>query len=89
MFDKNKDNRKRVTTGKEEKKKKTCVNNSPLFITLSPTGTEVTDFNDLDSQSFDALEHIVDSDHKCIEDIGNNDVINQHSSDNEEGFKRE
>jgi hypothetical protein len=33
MFDKNKDNRKRVTTGKEEKKKKTCLNNSTLFIT--------------------------------------------------------
>jgi hypothetical protein len=28
MFDKNIDNRKCVATGKEEKKKKTCVNNS-------------------------------------------------------------
>jgi hypothetical protein len=86
MFSKYRNNKKCVTTGKEEKK--TC-NNSSLFVTLSPTRTEVTDFNDLDNQSFNAWECTVDNGHKCIEDIGNIDVVDQHNPDSEEGSRWE
>jgi hypothetical protein len=86
MFGKYRNNKQRVTTGKEEKK--TC-NNSSLFVTLSPTRTEVTDFNDSDSQPFDAWERIVDNGRKCTEDIGNTNVVDQHNLDSGEGFERE
>jgi hypothetical protein len=64
-------------------------NNSSLFVTLSPTRTEVTGFNDLDSQSFCAWKRKDDNGHKYIEDIGSIDVVDQHSLDNEEGFEQE
>jgi hypothetical protein len=56
-----------------------------MFITLSPTGTEVTGFNKMGSQSFGALEHTDDNGCKYTEDTGSIGVVDRHNLDNEEG----
>jgi hypothetical protein len=53
------------------------------FITLSPTRTEVTGFNDLGSQILDDKGHALDSGRRCIEDTRSNNGVGQYSLDNE------
>jgi hypothetical protein len=57
-----------------------------MFVTLSPTRTEVTNSNDSGNQTFGAWECSVSSDHICTEGIHNTDVDDPHNLDNEEGF---
>jgi hypothetical protein len=52
------------------------------FVTLSPTSTEVTGFNDPGSQIHDDEEHALDSGCRCIRDTQSNNGISWYSLDN-------
>jgi hypothetical protein len=58
------------------------------FVTLSFTRIEVTGFNKIDSQILGALEHAVGNDHKCTEDIQNNNDNSWCSLDSVEGGEK-